>query len=81
MSINFSIYWSSSTNECTPVLMNHGIINSRAQSDIMFVDGSKARHFFPSSKYNGSVENYVFQMGPEGLGYYIDPMVVSAIRN
>lgn len=32
--------------------------------------------FEPASEYMGSKSGYIFQMGPHGLGYYIDPSLV-----
>lgn len=28
--------------------------------------------FIPSDKFNGSISGYIFQMGQQGLGYYLD---------
>merc|ERR1711988_1825018 len=30
--------------------------------------------FIAAKKWEGSKEGYIFQMGPEGLGYYPDPL-------
>ena len=41
----------------------------------LFADGPKLK-FVPSEKFAGPLFGYVFYSGQEGLGYYIDPMVM-----
>lgn len=40
-----------------------------------FSDGPKLK-FIPSEKFINSIFGYIFQMGPKGLGYYIDPFIM-----
>jgi hypothetical protein len=41
----------------------------------MFSDGPKLK-FIASDKFTGSLYGYIYQMGPKGVGYYIDPLVM-----
>lgn len=44
----------------------------------MFSNGPKPK-FIQRDRFTGSLEGYIFQMGPKGLGYYIDPYVIRHI--
>ena len=44
----------------------------------MFSDGPKLK-FVASDKFVASLYGYVFQMGPKGLGYYIDPIIMKYV--
>jgi hypothetical protein len=41
----------------------------------LFADGPKLK-FVASDKFVGPLFGYVFYMGPKGLGYYIDPLIM-----
>ena len=44
----------------------------------LFAGGPKLK-FIPSDKFVGSLFGYLFYMGPKGLGYYIDHLIMNHV--
>jgi hypothetical protein len=73
MSLSFGIYWASNTVHYSMLqneINSNPDLGSSNQKNIS--DSSKSDKFIASAKFVGSLSGYIFQMGPNGLGYYID---------
>lgn len=80
-----AIKWRHGTNQCS-VGINPNDANELLEVGSSFEDNYVNRRFFEngpkykfisSSAFIGSKYGYIFQMGPKGLGYYIDTVITN----
>jgi hypothetical protein len=70
------VIWPAPRNKASP--MQHGVLAAPSPATHASSGGGEDPDFMASPSFAGSVPGYVYKMGTQGLGYYVDQNVLRA---